>query len=54
MPFLREFGPDKMTVGEFGFLPNTKLALEYVGFSKQRVGMGFQFETACLGYSLNH
>lgn len=51
---LAEFGPDKMTVGEFGVLADTDLALEYVSASKQRVSMGFQFETACLGYSLNH
>ncbi|RFU33121.1 hypothetical protein B7463_g3211, partial [Scytalidium lignicola] len=50
---LSEYG-DKMTVGEFGVLSDTDLALEYVSASKHCVGMGFQFETVCLGYSLNH
>ncbi|CZR45435.1 uncharacterized protein FPRO_15390 [Fusarium proliferatum ET1] len=51
---LTEFGDDKMTVGEFGVLADTKMALDYVSASKRRVSMGFQFETACIGYSLNH
>ncbi|KAK5338045.1 alpha-glucosidase maltase [Exophiala xenobiotica] len=45
---------DKMTVGEFGSLSDTGLALQYVSEQRRCVGMGFQFETVCLGYSLNH
>ncbi|KAF4457084.1 putative maltase [Fusarium austroafricanum] len=48
----REFGDGKMTIGEFGTLSDTKLALDYVSGSKHRVSIGFQFETACIGYQL--
>ncbi|KAF5636050.1 isoamylase [Fusarium sp. NRRL 52700] len=50
---LAEFG-DKLTVGEIGVLAYTTTALDNVSASRQRVSMGFQFETACLGFSLNH
>ncbi|KAI1615505.1 putative isoamylase [Exophiala viscosa] len=45
---------EKMTVGEFGALKNLNVALDYVGASNRCVGMGFQFETVCVGYALNH
>ncbi|KAJ9638726.1 uncharacterized protein PV06_02149 [Exophiala oligosperma] len=48
-----EYG-EKITVGEFGGLKDLSVALDYVGASKRCVGMGFQFETVCIGYALNH
>lgn len=44
---------DIMTVGEFGSLDDTSIALKYVSARESRVGMGFQFESACIGYSLS-
>ncbi|KAG4260273.1 alpha amylase [Fusarium proliferatum] len=44
---------DLMTVGEFGGLGDTATALRYVSASANRVNMGFQFETVCLGFALS-
>ncbi|KAK3182589.1 alpha-glucosidase maltase [Lecanicillium sp. MT-2017a] len=44
---------DLMTVGEFGGLGDTNMALKYVGAAERRVNMGFPFETVCIGYALS-
>lgn len=44
---------DMMTVGEFGGLGDTTVAMKYVSAGERRVGMGFQFESACLGCALS-
>ncbi|ORY28197.1 alpha amylase [Naematelia encephala] len=43
---------DLLLVGEYGNTSDTSLALKYCSASANRVGMGFQFESACLGYEM--